>query len=525
MSDAVPTSDGRRESDGSGVFVSYRRVDVEPTVVVYSWLTERFGRDAVFWDAEDIAASAPWASEIRESVRAASALVVVIGKGWAELKDANGNVRLLQPRDWVRQEIELALELDLPIVPVVAPGADIPDVNSLPDTIAPLLDRQAVLMKEMKARRQLLKLLETYVPVVSDERSEEVNLDRLAWLLERQVQRLQTRAVELVQEGRTDRARYELEEGVQLLLELVALMPMSLRISGQLGYLYATLESQHRDAGDAEGAEKYLGLAEAVFTDLIDKANGLLSEHDDLSTTELARDLEALASSVNGYGGVQLKRGQIDEAIATYNVVVRMAPGYGYAWHDLIAALLTEARDHELRVDEIVTALDALKEVGPGHPGIGKRKLADMERRVGDAVAAAAHRSITERKYQRAIGFCDSYVDTIGPDRYVLGMRAWAHDLSGDHLNALADYDTIIDESPSDPGFRIARAGTRLALDDPAGALEDTTAAMRMRPLPDQGYRTHIEALRRLGRTDEAEEFVARATADGRIASDPRSSP
>jgi hypothetical protein len=61
------------------VFVSYRRVDTEATLVVYSWLHQRFGADAVFWDAEDIPASATWSDTIRDSVRDAKALVVMVG--------------------------------------------------------------------------------------------------------------------------------------------------------------------------------------------------------------------------------------------------------------------------------------------------------------------------------------------------------------------------------------------------------------------------------------------------------------
>ncbi len=378
------------------VFVSYRRVDADAALIVYGWLRDRFGRDGVFWDAEDIPASAPWASEIRESVRSAAALVVVIGPGWAELRNDDGSVRLESEDDWVRREVMLALEIGLPIFPVVSPGAELPSEASLPEELRGLLASEAIFMDELKARRKVLDALEQRVPVEVEPQLEDRTLDRLRWLLERQVQRLQIRGVELVQEGHADRAREELEEGSQLLLELVALTPMNLQTSAQLGYLYGSMADTLDKAGDEAGSHRYVDLARAVFSDLIERVEELIQSDEAPDAYELRTATNVAASSLNGLGAILRRRGRLSEAIDIYRKVVALAPRYAYAWHDLVAVLLDSAAAGDVRVEEMIAAVVTLKQVVPGHPGISAEHLAGIEQRVrkwamhesGQAIAA-----------------------------------------------------------------------------------------------------------------------------------------
>jgi tetratricopeptide (TPR) repeat protein len=365
------------------VFVSYRRVDSEAMLIVYSWLRERFGTDGVFWDAEDIPASARWSETIRRGVAEADALVVVIGPGWADLRDASGERRLDDQADWVRQEIAMALARELPVIPVLAPGATVPAASQLPDDIAELVSRQAISMETLRARRQLLDLLESRVPVAPSERTEDTRLDRLRWLLERQVQRLQLRAVELVQEDKPDRAREELKEGSELLLELVALTPMSLRFSAQLGYLYGSIADAMDQAGDDDGAERYVGLAQATFSDVAAQAEEQMARGgDDVDPAGVTEATDIAASALNGLAGVLRRRGRLAEAIDAYGQVVAMLPDYTFAWHDLVAALLDVTEPDEADVGMMVPALERLLELGPGTTGLSQHDLADIEARV-----------------------------------------------------------------------------------------------------------------------------------------------
>jgi hypothetical protein len=51
---------------------------------------------------------------------------------------------LLNSRDFVRVEIELALRLDLPIIPVLVGGAKMPSERDLPESLADLAYRNGM---------------------------------------------------------------------------------------------------------------------------------------------------------------------------------------------------------------------------------------------------------------------------------------------------------------------------------------------------------------------------------------------
>ena len=50
-------------------------------------------------------------------------MLVLIGRNWADFKDAAGRNRLENPEDYVRLEIEAALNRNIPVTPVFVQGA------------------------------------------------------------------------------------------------------------------------------------------------------------------------------------------------------------------------------------------------------------------------------------------------------------------------------------------------------------------------------------------------------------------
>jgi len=71
-------------------------------------------------------------------------MLAVIGKSWLDARGENGNRRLDDPNDFVRIEIESALTQDKLVIPVLAPGARMPRVDELPESLRPLATRNAV---------------------------------------------------------------------------------------------------------------------------------------------------------------------------------------------------------------------------------------------------------------------------------------------------------------------------------------------------------------------------------------------
>jgi formylglycine-generating enzyme required for sulfatase activity len=79
---------------------------------------------------------------IRSAVDQCDVLLAVIGRHWA---GATGFARRIDdPRDFVRIEIEAALERDLPVIPILIDRAEMPGEADLPTSLARLAYRNAI---------------------------------------------------------------------------------------------------------------------------------------------------------------------------------------------------------------------------------------------------------------------------------------------------------------------------------------------------------------------------------------------
>jgi TIR domain-containing protein len=127
------------------IFLSYRREDTSGHAGrLYDALAERFGDENVFMDVDTIEVGADFAEAITRAVASCDAAIALIGRQWLAAADAKGRRRLDDPNDFVRLELEAALERDVPVVPALVQGAGHPTAEELPATIAPLARRQGV---------------------------------------------------------------------------------------------------------------------------------------------------------------------------------------------------------------------------------------------------------------------------------------------------------------------------------------------------------------------------------------------
>lgn len=121
------------------VFISYRRDDSAAVVGrIYDRLIAHFGRDAVFKDVDSIPYGAKFAEYIRSVLQQCAVQLVVIGPHWLSIAHPNGTRRLDDLADFVRMEIEAALELEIPIIPVLVQGAGMPQAGALPGSLREL---------------------------------------------------------------------------------------------------------------------------------------------------------------------------------------------------------------------------------------------------------------------------------------------------------------------------------------------------------------------------------------------------
>jgi hypothetical protein len=114
------------------VFINYRRDDDQ-------------GKDRLFMDVEGlILGGEDFVEELRAQVAQCDVLLAVIGPRWLTVADEGGRRRLDNPEDWVRVEIEGALETGKHVMPVLVGGAGIPRADDLPEPLRPLTRLQAI---------------------------------------------------------------------------------------------------------------------------------------------------------------------------------------------------------------------------------------------------------------------------------------------------------------------------------------------------------------------------------------------
>jgi len=116
-----------------GIFLSYRRADAAPYARLLQFqLRERFPDMHIFMDLDSIEPGLDFAEVIGEAVDSCALLVVLMGRQWLDLTDEQGRRRLDNPEDYVRFEVQTALERGVRVIPVLVDGAKPPRPEQLP---------------------------------------------------------------------------------------------------------------------------------------------------------------------------------------------------------------------------------------------------------------------------------------------------------------------------------------------------------------------------------------------------------
>lgn len=126
------------------LFISYRRDDTQDiTDHLYEKLAARFGKANIFMDVDSIPPGADFRKILHEAVAGCDVALVMIGRQWLTVRDANGARRLDNPSDFVRIEIEAALAREIPVVPILTQGIAMVRESDLPPSMSELAYRHA----------------------------------------------------------------------------------------------------------------------------------------------------------------------------------------------------------------------------------------------------------------------------------------------------------------------------------------------------------------------------------------------
>jgi hypothetical protein len=153
-----------------GIFISYRREDAAAHAGrLYDRLGDRFGEDRVFMDVDSIAIGVDFTRAVIEAVSGCDILLALIGREWSAITDSKGKRRIDNPEDFVRVEIETALQRDIRVVPVLVDGAVLPHADDLPPSLRPLTGRQALELSHANFRSEVARLVAALEEVLKDE--------------------------------------------------------------------------------------------------------------------------------------------------------------------------------------------------------------------------------------------------------------------------------------------------------------------------------------------------------------------
>jgi len=127
------------------IFINYRRDDsIGMAGRLHDRLAQTFGRDKLFMDVDHIPAGVDFVEHLNNQVAECDVILVVVGPNWLNVKDDSGNRRLDNADDFVAIEIAAALARKIRVIPVLVDGARMPKAGELPESLRPLVRRQAV---------------------------------------------------------------------------------------------------------------------------------------------------------------------------------------------------------------------------------------------------------------------------------------------------------------------------------------------------------------------------------------------
>ena len=110
-------------------------------------------------DVDAIEPGQDFVEALEGSVQACDVVIALIGRRWVDAKDEDGQRRLEDPNDFLRIEIQTALERGVRVIPVLVQGARMPRVAELPEDLGKLARRQALELSDTRFNMDVDRLI------------------------------------------------------------------------------------------------------------------------------------------------------------------------------------------------------------------------------------------------------------------------------------------------------------------------------------------------------------------------------
>ena len=147
-------------SPSRSIFINYRRsISKEFAEFIYDSLSKHFGQEAVFMDVDSIPRGIDFVEYLDDQVLQCQVFIALIGPGWVDSRDEEGNRRLENEEDFVRVEIESALDRNIPVIPLLHSNAEMPSKRVLPENLKKLVRRNGLEVRPGEFKRAMEVLI------------------------------------------------------------------------------------------------------------------------------------------------------------------------------------------------------------------------------------------------------------------------------------------------------------------------------------------------------------------------------
>ncbi|MEV0648057.1 toll/interleukin-1 receptor domain-containing protein [Phytomonospora sp. NPDC050363] len=141
------------------IFICYRKTDTGYAAGhLKDRLDEVFGPERVFLDHESLPAGADFDPELKRRLVSCTLMLLLIGERWLDMEQAPGIRKIDHEGDYVRQEIEIALDHHRTIVPVLLDGMRMSNLRPLPTEVEAIQGRQYIEIRERNSQLDISEL-------------------------------------------------------------------------------------------------------------------------------------------------------------------------------------------------------------------------------------------------------------------------------------------------------------------------------------------------------------------------------
>ncbi|GAA0522552.1 hypothetical protein GCM10011581_34100 [Saccharopolyspora subtropica] len=160
------------------IFINYRTGDCEQAAAhIERYLSDRFGDRCTFRASKSIRPGDNYKHHLQNASSGSRALLALIGPGWLDAADRDGNRALENKNDWTRREILNARRSGARIIPIlVGRRTERLDAKKLPKALAFLADLQSLVYdtgNDQASLKQIAEELVDLVPGLSDPKPEQ----------------------------------------------------------------------------------------------------------------------------------------------------------------------------------------------------------------------------------------------------------------------------------------------------------------------------------------------------------------